>query len=329
MALINKLKVTTCNLCNFVEPPFAYYEMESIYTAKQWQQKTEWLKRTLTALDSDIIAFQEVFSVETLQTLLKELGYPYFSYNLQPNIEAGYIYSRPALAFASRYPIIRHPNLTALTPFEGEFSRPVLHITVSVDGMGELDLYNVHLKSKRPALPDEALENTDNVEAWLIETQGQVLSSLLRVQEAAALHQAIVRHKLHFQRPFILLGDFNNNIDSHEFSPFRSQFRHRKRDSITDVKPYHFHDSWALIPKGQPTRPVDEITSPITHYYGESGSRLDHILVSSEFNPNYVLSMFEVTDYQLTNQHIIDPIFGIDDISTDHALVSITFETRD
>lgn len=328
MTQINKLKVTTCNLCNFVEPPFAYYEMENIYTAKQWQQKTLWLKQTLSELNSDVVAFQEVFSVEALRALVKSLGYGYFTYNTEPRLESGYIYSHPALAFASRYPIVRHSNLTSLAPFEGEFSRPALHISLNIKGLGELDMYNVHLKSKRPTLPDENLDNKSTVNAWLVETQGQTLSSLMRIQEAGALHQAIVQNKRCYQRPFLLLGDFNNSIGSNEFEPFRSQYRHRRKDTRADIKAYHFHDSWDLVPKGKPVRPVDEIKPPITHYYGEYGSRLDHILLSSEFCPNYERSMFEVTDYQLTNKHIIDPIFGIDDLSTDHALVSVSFETR-
>lgn len=326
MTQINTLKVTTCNLCNFVEPPFAFYEMENIYSEKQWHQKTSWLKSMLRELNSDIIAFQEVFSIEALRSLTKELGYEFFEYNQDPAIEADYIYSKPSLAFASRFPMNRHANLILCEPFNGEFSRPPLHVSISIPGLGDLDLINVHLKSKRATI--DGGDSGDNVMEWLKELTGSALSSQLRRQEALSLHARIVRHKREVERPFILLGDFNNVLTADEFAPFRAQHRHRRRESRRDITPYHFHDSWQLIPHGKPVRAQDAIKAPLSHYYGELGQRIDHILVSSEFVPEYEHSLYELTNYQLTDKHIVNPTFGIDDIGSDHALVSITFESR-
>lgn len=326
LPLINTLKVTTCNLCNYVEPPNAFYDMENIYSEKQWQQKTRWLKSTLRGLDSDIIAFQEVFSIEALRALTKELGYPHFEFNQPPTVDAGYIYSKPSLAFASRFPIEKHPNLSLCEPFSGEFSRPPLHVSLSIHGLGDFDLINVHLKSKRAIIDGE--HSGDNVMEWLKELKGSALSSRLRQQEALSLHAQIVAHKRQKQRPFILLGDFNNVLNADEFAPFRAQQRHRRNDSSAAIAPYLFHDSWALIPHGMPVRSLDTIKQPVTHYYGESGQRIDHILVSSEFVPQYEHSLYELTEYQLTDKHVVAPTFGIDDVGSDHALVSIRFESR-
>lgn len=323
---INTLKVTTCNLCNFVEPPFAFYEMENIYSEKQWQQKTNWLKNTLRELNSDIIAFQEVFSIEALRSLTKEIGYEFFEYNQQPAIEADYIYSKPSLAFASRFPMSKHANLALCEPFSGEFSRPPLHVSLSIEGLGDFDLINVHLKSKRATIEGE--DSGDNVTEWLKELAGSTLSSQLRQQEALSLHAQIVGHKREAKRPFILLGDFNNVLNADEFAPFRAHQRHRRRDSRAAIAPYHFHDSWKLIPQGTPVRAQDAIKPPRSHYYGELGQRIDHILVSSEFVPEYEHSMYELIEYQLTDKHIVNPTFGVDDVGSDHALVSITFESR-
>ncbi len=146
---------------------------------------------------------------------------------------------------------------------------------MNIEGSGVRHVQRSSQVKKDQTLPDENLDNKSTVDAWLVETQGQTLSSLMRIQEAGALHQAIVQNKQRYQRPFLLLGDFNNNIGSNEFEPFRSQYRHRRKDTRADIKAYHFHDSWDLVPKGKPVRPVDEIKPPITHYYGESGSRLD------------------------------------------------------
>ncbi|GAL31644.1 endonuclease/exonuclease/phosphatase family protein [Vibrio maritimus] len=300
--------------------------MENIYSEKQWHQKTNWLKSTLRELNSDIIAFQEVFSIEALRALTAELGYEFFEYNQLPAIEADYIYSKPSLAVASRFPISKQANLALCEPFSGEFSRPPLHVSLSIQGLGDFDLFNVHLKSKRAIIDGEDL--SDNVTEWLKELAGSTLSSQLRQQEALSLHAQIVGHKREVKRPFILLGDFNNVLTADEFAPFRAQQRHRRRDSRAAIAPYHFHDSWKLIPHGIPVRAQDAIKSPRSHYYGESGQRIDHILVSSEFVPEYEYSMYELIEYQLTDKHIVNPTFDVDDVGSDHALVSITFESR-
>ncbi|GMQ49243.1 endonuclease/exonuclease/phosphatase family protein [Vibrio sp. 10N] len=300
--------------------------MENIYSQKQWQQKTRWLTATLREIDSDVIAFQEVFSIEALRILTSELGYPYFEYNQQPAIEGDYIYSKPALAFASRFPIKKYTNMQLCHPFSGEFSRPPLHISLSIAGLGDFDLINVHLKSKRAIIDSE--ETSDNVTEWLKELAGSTLSSQLRQQEALSLHANIVRHKRDAQRPFILLGDFNNVLSAAEFAPFRAQYRHRRRESRSAIAPYQFHDSWALIPHGIPVRAQDAIKPPVSHYYGESGQRIDYILLSSEFVPEYEHSLYELTEYQLTDKHIVDPRFGINDVGSDHAFISIRFESR-
>jgi endonuclease/exonuclease/phosphatase family metal-dependent hydrolase len=284
------------------------------------------LKNTLRELNSDIIAFQEVFSIEALRALTAELGYPYFEYNQPPKIEADYIYSKPSLAFASRYPIKKNSNLVLSEPFNGEFSRPPLHISLSLEGLGEFDFYNVHLKSKRATLDGE--DSGDNVIEWLRELSGSALSTQLRQQEAVSLHSHIVANKRKTAQPFILLGDFNNILTADEFAPFRAQHRNRRRDSRSAIAPYRFYDSWSLISHGTPVRSQDAIRPPVSHYYGESGQRIDHILVSSEFAPEYEYSLYELTEYQLTNKHIVDPRFGIDDVGSDHALVSISFESR-
>lgn len=327
MTQINKLKVTTCNLCNFAEPPFAFYEMDNIYDAKQWAQKTNWLSKTLISLDSDVIAFQEVFSIEALRSLTLALGYPYFEYNQQPTIEADYIYSNPALAFASKHPLKRHPNLIMSELFSGDYSRPPLHVTLMAEGLGEIDLVNVHLKSKRVIL-GEPDENDDEVTLWLDELHGAALSQQLRQQEALSLHRAIVGIKRSSQHPVILLGDFNNVLSASEFDPFHSRHRQRRKESRYFISPYHFYDTWKLVRHGEPIRPQDQIKAPVTHYYGEKGNRIDHILVSSEFAPEYDHSLYELTEYTITDKHIVDPRFGIDDVASDHALVSITFESR-
>ncbi|MGV2986349.1 endonuclease/exonuclease/phosphatase family protein [Vibrio sp. E150_011] len=322
---INTIKLATFNLCNFAEPPFAYYEMDNIYTTQHWAQKTKWLKKTLSLLNADIIAFQEVFSTDALRALMNELGYQYFYFNQDSHLEAGYIYSEPSVAFASRLPLTPQPNPCFAEGWPGEFSRPPLHVTLSINEKQKIDLYNVHLKSQRPAssILDPMLESP--VEQWLNELHASTASTQLRQMEVLSLHNTIVTHKQATKNPAILLGDFNNNLDAAEFHPLHSQSLRRQPQSANAILPYTLLDSWTLFQQRQ-TQPAN--VSPVTHYYGSQGNRLDHILLSPEFDISYTHAQFELLDYHVENKHIIDPRFGVDDISSDHAVVSVTIKLR-
>ena len=160
-----------------------------------------------------------------------------------------------------------------------------------------------------------SLEST--VEQWLNELHASCASTQLRQTEVLSLHNAIVTRKKATHNPAVLLGDFNNNLDAIEFSPLRSSHLRRHPLSASAIVPYTLLDSWALYFSSNKLHP--DAASPITHYYGAKGNRLDHILLSPEFDIGHAHSLFELQNYQLIDKHIIDPRFGDDDVSTDHA----------
>ncbi|MCJ2376163.1 endonuclease/exonuclease/phosphatase family protein [Vibrio sp. ZSDZ34] len=330
MPSTSTIKVATLNLYNFVAPPNAFYEMENIYSRKQWQQKTQWLQRTLSEVDADIIGFQEVFSAIALEELVKSAGYPYFAINEPCVVESDYIHFQPSVAIASRFPMRLQSNPSFPSGHDYQFSRRPLHVSVSTSPLGELDCFVVHLKSQRPMLP-EVSNSDDTLSKWLEEIEGSMQSTSLRQSEVLYLHQYIVKSKQLTQRPFVLMGDFNNNLTAPEFAPLRSTGRHRRPDSQETIAPYTFHDSWQLSLEQQ-CLAIDsnhtQPTEPITHFHGERGNRLDHILVSCEFCANHAYGLFNVVDYQLVDKHIVDPTYGIDDQGSDHALVCITIAER-
>ena len=93
-------------LFNYLEPPNAYYDFDRIYSAEQWQKKQRWLTDYLHEYQPDIIGFQEVFSSESLKELVTSEGYGYFEVVDQPEVIDDFIYKRPVVAIASRYPIV-------------------------------------------------------------------------------------------------------------------------------------------------------------------------------------------------------------------------------
>jgi endonuclease/exonuclease/phosphatase family metal-dependent hydrolase len=152
-----QLKIATFNLFNYLEPPNAYYEFERIYSAEQWRKKQKWISDYLTEHQPDIIGFQEVFSPESLQALVKSQGYPYFSEIDSPEVIDDFIYRSPVVAIASRYPIVEAVAVTPNTDLmetlaidkDISLSRNELRATIDAPHKGNCDCYVVHFKSKR------------------------------------------------------------------------------------------------------------------------------------------------------------------------------------
>lgn len=348
----NQLKVATFNLFNYLEPPNAFYEFERIYTAQQWAKKQCWITDYLKQYQPDVIGFQEVFSIESLKTLLYEAGYTYFATVDEPQIIDDFIYKRPVVAIASRYPIIQTCGVQyddALLPTLGlnadfKYSRKVLRATIDLPHLGETDCYVVHLKSKRSTI-DIAENNDVTPEKRIIEhLRAQIVggwgATVQRGSEATLLMSEIITRRESSQNPVILMGDFNNSLtdgvlsnlltNSLRFAPVI--------DSKAFLAKYCLYDAWdlyvnsltnnALVKVGDSRVDESQPTRTPTHYFGANSSVLDYVLLSCEFDASYDDSFYDVAAYNTYDRHLINPDFDIDDQSTDHAVVMVTFALR-
>ena len=380
--------MATFNLFNYLEPPNAYYDFEKIYTAEQWARKQRWIVDYLKQHAPDVIGFQEVFSIESLQALMAQQGYAYFAVVDSPEVIDDFIYKSPVVAIASKYPItateaVKHN--TALASDLGlcsdfTFSRKVLRATISLPHVGNTDCYVVHFKSKRPLLePDEnakSLAITDNelspeksiIEAFKANVAGSWGSTIQRGSEATLLMIEMITRREATQQPMVLMGDFNNDLADGVLSHLLTNTL--RFAPAFDVKAYLakycLNDAWQLFKtlrmsqftahntqqnagshtdaqqsngSAAPQQSINEATSQInntapllkrspTHYYGTSSSVLDYILLSCEFDPSYDDSFYEVSDYHTYDRHLINPEYERDDLTTDHAVVSITLTLR-
>jgi endonuclease/exonuclease/phosphatase family metal-dependent hydrolase len=344
----SQLKIATFNLFNYLEPPNAFYEFERIYTTQQWAKKQRWIRHYLMKHQPDVIAFQEVFSIESLKTLLYEAGYTYFATVDEPQVVDDFIYTRPVVAIASRYPItgitaVQHDRNLALMlglNADFEYSRKVLRATVDLPHLGETDCYVVHLKSKRSTI-DIAGHNDLTPEKRLIEhlradIAGGWGATVQRGSEATLLMTEIIARRESSQNPVILMGDFNNSLTDGVLSHlltnslrFVSVF-----DSKAYLAKYCLNDAWNLYVKSlanEASGQADEIraveTKPIrtpTHYFGATSSVLDYVLLSCEFDASYHDSFYDVVAYNTYDRHLTHPDFETDDQSTDHAVVMVT-----
>ncbi|MBU2871072.1 endonuclease/exonuclease/phosphatase family protein [Colwellia sp. E2M01] len=222
--------MATFNLFNYLEPPNACYEFERIYSAEQWQKKQQWITDYLAEYHPDIIGFQEVFSPESLKALVSEQGYDHFAVIDEPHVVDDFIYSRPVVAIASRYPIVESvavsPNIELAQTLgltdDFSFSRKVIRATIDVPHLGQCDCYVVHFKSKRTMIELNESDFTEkgeklSPEKTIIETlKAQVAggwgSTIQRGSEAALLMIEMIARREQTNKPMVLMGDFNNTL---------------------------------------------------------------------------------------------------------------------
>ena len=333
---------------NYLEPPNAFYEFERIYSAEQWQKKQRWVAEYLREYQPDIIGFQEVFSTESLKKLTLDQGYEYFAVVDQPHIIDDFIYRSPVVAIASRYPIV---DVTAVKPnsvlaqtlglaSDFSYSRKVLRATVAVPHMGNCDCYIVHFKSKRSMIELDERNKSWSAEKTIIESlKAQVAggfgSTIQRGSEATLLMIEMIERREATSNPMVLMGDFNNTLTdgvlSHLLTNTLRFVSTIDRDAY--LAQYCLNDAWDLFQKAVANEPNEtsqekKVPRTPTHYFGAGSSVLDYILLSCEFDASYHDSLYQVSDYNTYDRHLINPIFERDGESTDHGIVLVTLTLR-
>jgi len=303
----SSITIATFNLLNYLAPPNAFYQFDNIYTEQEWQGKQQWTEATLNKVAADIVAFQEVFSPDELAALCKRCGYAYFKVIDIPVIDSRYIYSRPMVALASRWPIIHGQPLavkkTKSISSAFAFSRRPLHAQIQLPHFGLTDFYVVHLKSQRATEESEDSPYPEHNQR----VYGQWRSSYQRHDEAMVLKTLMRANKCQTHRPAVVLGDFNQRLTSESLQALVDMppQPHQQQDRAK----LFLQDSWALL-QSQGIRPA-------SHYWGEHGSVLDYILLSQEF-------IGSVTLHHTQDCHLVSPIFARDRYASDHGVVSIT-----
>ena len=257
-----QLSIATFNLFNYLAPPNAAYEFERILSAEQWQKKQRWISEYLREYQPDIIGFQEVFSPDSLKELVGTQGYGYFEVVDQPHVIDDFIYQKPVVAIASRYPIVDVaaviPN-TELAQTLGlaedfSFSRKVLRATVELPHIGQCDCYVVHFKSKRSMIEIDEKNSSLSPEQIIIEklkaqVAGSWGSTIQRGSEATLLMINMIERREATGNPMILMGDFNNTLAdgvlSHLLTHTLRFVSSIDRDAY--LAKYCLNDSWHLF----------------------------------------------------------------------------------
>lgn len=318
-------KVATFNVLNLILPNVVYYERNK-YTPEVYAKKKDWIARQLNQMGADIVGFQEVFQEEALREVLAA-SKMYENANI---VTANPTAEKPTVALVSRFPILKqqiYPDFpsTALLEIDGidiavkQFSRPVLSVQLALSDKVQCTVFVVHLKSKRPIIPEGA-DRSDPVE----QAKGQARALIQRASEACALRMILMETLKNRTHPVLVMGDFNDTGTSvttkmisgdapWEKMPFE------QKKAAWDTLLYSVQDIQARQSYG------DYFYTHIHNGYYEC---IDHILVSQEFvaqNPNRV---GRVTYVSVLNDHLVDETLSDDEVEnwqSDHGQIVASF----
>lgn len=278
-------------------------------------------------MEADIVGFQEVFHEEALRDAVSKCH----AYRHAELIVANATGDRPVVALVSQHKVLKYDIIEEFKEtldIDGmqvpitSFSRPVLRALIQLPNGLEVTVYVVHLKSKRPMIPEE-VDRFDPVE----KAKGQARSLIRRAAEATALRDLLLEELKDRDHPVIMLGDVNDNglaVTTRIISgdpPFRNMPEKVRRE-LWDVLLYHVKDIQARMSF------QDFYYSHIHNGHYEA---LDHIMVSQELvaqNPAHVGKVGFVT---VLNDHLIDETLSDERVElwqSDHAQVVASIEMR-
>lgn len=325
-----KWKVGTFNLFNLVLPDTPYYG-HNVYDQETYEQKIAWVSGQLKAMEADVVGFQEVFHLDALREALRAAGGDYAEAAVHgaPGEDG-----KPFVALASTLPV-REVSVHREFPPESRiellgvelpldrFSRPVLRARLEMPVGGLVDVFVVHLKSKRPEVPEGA-DPHDPLER----AKGKVRSLTIRAAEAAALRAMLLDAMTGGERPVVVVGDANDVRDSvtTEIVTGTPPWHRMPRELKQRIWDRLLYDVKQVRPRGH----RHDVT--YTHVHNGRHETLDHILVSQEFmkpNRNHLGVVEYVREF---NDHLVDSTMFRDALprhTSDHAQVVATLAMRE
>lgn len=319
-----EIKIASFNLFNLVSPDKKYYG-RNVYSGSDYNKKVSWIGGQLRRMDADIVGFQEVFHEEALRDAISKDS----AYRNAEIIVANATGERPVVGLVSKHKVLSYEvveEFKETLDFDGmqvpitSFSRPVLRALIQLPNGVKLTVYVVHLKSKRPMIPDN-VDRFDPVE----KAKGQARSLIRRAAEATALRDLLLEELKDRDHPVVLLGDVNDSglaVTTQIISgdpPFRNM-PEKVRKELWDILLYHVKDIQAR---------VSFQDFYYSHIHNGHYEALDHIMVSQELvaqNPNHIGKVGFVSVF---NDHLIDETLSDERVElwqSDHAQVVASIE---
>ena len=291
-----EIRFATFNVYNLAPPGAKLYDNLLPSTPEEYEAKLDWTARQIDLLDADVIGFQEIFSQAALREALARtrLYRDAIHVGFDPDPAADRL--TPSVALVSRLPLaapgVAHLDFPAGVAMPAgsrdaeRFSRAVIHAAVVASPDVTIDVVVVHLKSKRPDY-----RNGDTGEDPQLYALACLRSLIRRGTEAVALRVLLSKLAKDFQRPRVVLGDFNDTADAVTTTIVMGN---------GSVLADRLFDAYQLQRRQDHLRHVGFSILHDNHY-----TTIDHILVSEEFNAALPNAIGEVVDVIYLNDHVV------------------------
>jgi endonuclease/exonuclease/phosphatase family metal-dependent hydrolase len=294
-----EIRLATFNVLNLARPGLRFYDGIEPYTEEQYDAKVGWLARQFDRLDADVIALQEVFSQEAVREVMARSERYRDALHIGFEPEPGKL--TPSVALVTRLPLAGEPAkhldlprglavpLLDLKEAMTRFTRPVLQVPVLLAPGLALNIFVVHLKSKRPDY------RTDDNETDPASVGAAVLRSMVRRgAEALGLRYLLTDFAAGRRMPMMVMGDFNDVADA---VPTQMVLGGGRGPNGHDERMF---ECYRLQSRRDPLRDVG-----YTHVHDGNFETIDHVLVSEEFHPASPHALGEVLDVAYLNDHVI------------------------
>ena len=324
--MAKSFKVASFNALNLLESGvfFAGRKDEDAYPPAIYDEKVEWIVRTLKEARADLVGFQELFSEKAFLEVTTRAELPHVfapdlvgGKNMQPRVTGGLEARGPFVGLASKFPILEaerirdFPASTSnlqIQPLEGgptvalpfaRFQRPIIRAKVQLREDVVATVFVAHLKSKRiQVLADEVGREREP----MVAAAGSARALMIRAAEAVALRKLIVDATQGTATPIILFGDLNDDLNSVTTQiiggeePFRFA-KEAEQQAVADRLLYSVHD----IEEAESYRDVS-----YSHIFNGRYELLDHIFVSRELCHRHEKHIAAVRITRIFNDHLFD-----------------------
>jgi predicted extracellular nuclease len=319
-----KISIATFNVENLItaDKPI-YEESRPYYSQAQYRKKTDWVRDQLLRINADIIGFQEIFEEQALRDCLAGThmeSWPLFVANPTGK--------KPVNAILSRFPITKtevvedlpfvfdffdEKEMTAplectavnIIPLK-KFSRGVLNAEIRISENLSVSVIVLHLKSKRPILPDGVDRETATYPEL---AKGNVRSLIRRAIESCGVRQ-ILSDEINKdeKKPIFILGDLNDNDTAVTSQAIIGEDPFHKLPIEERVKRWkHVFQNCRDI---QARKSIENFH--YTYIYNGHYESLDNIFVSNHFADLNTRRIGRIIDVRLYNDHVIDDKTSMD-----------------
>ena len=334
-----KVSFATCNLYNLNEPGQRIYSDENGWSQKEYKKKLIWTAQTITNVQADVWAFQELWHAGSLENVFATARISDEYTLLVPPNHAG---QRIVCAAAVRSNILvgqpewidTFPEYFRLSSGGDDdqtsdivvqidhFSRPILHFEVKPRSNGKrIHVYVCHFKSKAPTKIYREPWYSAQVYSKHSEAIGSAISTIRRTAEVTAMRLILTERMKGTNTPVVVMGDLNDGQHSNTLNILTGQPNYLLSglsEGGSDVDLY----SVGTLQEYRSHRDVY-----YTHVFNKTRESLDHILVSQEFYDNSRNRIWAFKGMEITNDHLNSDDHK-DTGSSDHGIVSATFEFR-